>query len=213
MRELSKFIKGHRGRFCFALTIRNFFKLNHLIINNLRTTMERKNELYYDAMELLCEEKFKEAKKLLLDALKIDEHFVDAYVGLTSLYRASGNFKKEKKYADIGYEITKDKFSKWPKRMEWGIMDNRAYMRSICDKATTSQISGDYKTADKLYRLLLKMNPNDNQGIRYLIAGMFEGKEPYEVDEMFDTGNEKQNWSNLEKMVIKQNKKHKFWKD
>lgn len=95
--------------------------------------------------------------------------------------------------------------------MQWGILENRAYMRSICDKATTSQIAGDTKTAEKLYRMLLKMNPNDNQGVRYLIAGMFEGISPIDIDDMFDEGNEKQSWSKLEALVDRQNKVHKFW--
>ena len=174
--------------------------------------MERKNELYYDAMEYLSDNDTKTARKLLNKALTIDHNFVDAYVGLTAVYREEDNFTKEKYYADNAFEITVSKFPKWPKRMEWGVMENRAYMRSICDKATTSQRYCDLKTAEELYRLLLKMNPNDNQGIRYLIAGMFDGKEPGEVDEMFDRCNEKQNWTELEKMVDRQNKKHKFWK-
>lgn len=175
--------------------------------------MEKKNELYYDAMELLNERRFSDAKKLLIEALQIDLDFVDAYVGMTTLYREKGDFEREKYYADLGFEITKKKFPKWPKRMEWGVMENRAYMRSICDKASTSQIASEVKVADELYRLLLKMNPNDNQGVRYLIAGMYEGLDPWEVDEMFDEGNEKQNWDKLRKMVKRQNKIHKFWKE
>lgn len=174
--------------------------------------MEKKNDLYYDAMDLLNGGYYNEAKKLLFKALQIDSNFVDAYVGLTALYREKDDFEKEKYYTDQGFEITQKKFPKWPRRLEWGLMENRAYMRSICDKASTSQIACDVKIADELYRLLLKMNPNDNQGVRYLIAGMYEGKEPYEVDEMFDEGNAKQDWKLLEKMVKKQNIIHKFWK-
>lgn len=175
--------------------------------------MEKKNELYYDAMDYLSQGEPDEARKLLLKALKIDSDFVDAYVGLTSVYREVGNFIKEKEYADLSFEITRIKFPEWPKRMEWGLMKNRAFMRAICDKATTSQIACDIKTAEELYRLLLTMNPNDNQGVRYLLAGLYAGINPFEVDEMFDQGNAKQNWTKLEKLVRKQNKTHKFWKD
>jgi len=34
-----------------------------------------------------------------------------------------------------------------------------------------------------------------------------------EINEMFDEGNEKQNWDKLENLVKKQNAKHKFWKE
>jgi hypothetical protein len=36
--------------------------------------------------------------------------------------------------------------------------------------------------AEKLYRLLLKLNPSDNQGIRYLLAGLEEGLSPDEIE-------------------------------
>jgi len=173
--------------------------------------MEKKNELYYDAMDYLSEGEPGTAKKLLLQALKIDCEFVDAYVGLVAVYRETGNLKQEKESVDAGFDITKRRFPKWPKEMEWGILENRPYMRSICDKATTSQISGDIEMAEELYRLLLIMNPNDNQGVRYLIAGMFVGLGPEGVDDLMDECNEKQNWSKLEKLVDEQNKIHRFW--
>lgn len=173
--------------------------------------LSEKNDLYYDAMEWLNEGEPKEAIKILNATQKIDPEYVQTYVGLVAAYRELGDLKNEKKNADIGFGLTKNKFPKWPARMEWGLMENRAFMRSICDKATTSQISGDNQTAEELYRLLLIMNPNDNQGIRYLIAGMLEGITPNDVDRMTDEGNKKQDWSEQEKMVIKQNNIHKFW--
>jgi len=175
--------------------------------------MNKKDEMYYDAMDLLNEDEVEEAIEILQEILKMDMDFVPAYVGLAAGFRELGNFKKERECANLGFEITKKMFPVWPKRIEWGIMDNRAYMRSICDKATISQISGDRKTSEELYRLLLKMNPNDNQGIRYLIAGMFASLGPKDIDDMFDEGNAKQDWSKLRKMVIDQNKKHNFWKE
>ena len=40
---------------------------------------------------------------------------------------------------------------------------------------------------------------------------MFAGLTPQDIDEMFDEGNAKQDWSKLEKLVEEQNKKHYFW--
>ena len=33
------------------------------------------------------------------------------------------------------------------------------------------------------------------------------------MNNMFDYGNENQDWSDLKKLVLEQNKKHKFWKE
>ena len=124
--------------------------------------MLKQDELYYDGMEWLNSGDHKEALACIKKALKIDSEYIQTYVGLVAIYRQLGDFENEKKYVDIGFELTKVKFPKWPARMEWGDMENRAYMRSICDKAMTAQISGDTKMAEELYRLLLKMNPWDN---------------------------------------------------
>jgi len=97
--------------------------------------------------------------------------------------------------------------------MPWRILENRQYLRAICGKACVYHIEGNFKEADKLYRLLLKLNPNDNQGVRYLIAGMFAGLSPKDIDKLFDEGNKLQNWDKLERLVKEQNEKHQFWKE
>ena len=97
--------------------------------------------------------------------------------------------------------------------MEWGDMDNRAYMRAIQYRADLHLSEGEKDKAMELYRLLLKMNPNDNQGARYTIAGVYAGISGKEVNRMFDEGNEKQNWDKLEKMVAELNVEHKFWNE
>ena len=67
------------------------------------------------------------------------------------------------------------------------------------------------KEAEKLYKLLLKMNPNDNQGIRYLLAALYADKPPKIVSELIDKGNALQDWSELEELLEQENKKYKFW--
>jgi hypothetical protein len=44
-----------------------------------------------------------------------------------------------------------------------------------------------------MYKLLLRLNPNDNQGIRYILAGLYEGLTEKDIDMMFQEGNQKQN--------------------
>lgn len=61
----------------------------------------------------------------------------------------------------------------------------------------------NFKKAMELFKLLLKLNPNDNQGARYLIATLYEGHSWKKAPE----NNEKE-----EKMLERQNKIHKFWK-
>ena len=61
--------------------------------------------------------------------------------------------------------------------MEWGYVENRAYMRAIQYMGELYWDSGENEKAIEIFRLLLKLNPNDNQGVRYEIAALYAGLE------------------------------------
>ena len=173
-----------------------------------------KNTLYYDALDLLNngKEGARQALKFLVEALEIDSDYVQTYIGLVSVYDALGKDKEMRECIKQAFEKTKKQFSKWPETMPWGALDNRAYMRAIQYMGDDLADSGDKDGAIELYKLLLKMNPNDNQGVRYTLAGLYAGISGSEINEMFDEGNKKQDWSKLEELVDTQNKKNLFWK-
>ncbi|MFA5986384.1 MAG: hypothetical protein WC819_03490 [Parcubacteria group bacterium] len=184
-------------------------------MNNKNIDYEELNNNYYDAMDLLDEGKrgAKKALKILQSALIADDDYVQTYIGLISVYGVLGDDKRREEVTRIAFRKTVKKFPKWPKSMEWGDMDNRAYMRAIQYMGDDYWDQGDNEKAIELYRLLLKMNPNDNQGVRYEIAALYAGLNGKDINKMMDEGNKKQNWNKLKKLVNEQNKKHKFWKD
>jgi tetratricopeptide (TPR) repeat protein len=53
----------------------------------------------------------------------------------------------------------------------WGILETRPYMRARQGLALCLWESGACDEAVSHYRELLRLNPNDNQGIRYLLIG------------------------------------------
>jgi len=53
----------------------------------------------------------------------------------------------------------------------WGFLETRPYMRARAGLAGTLLKLGDVDSAVAHYRDMLKLNPNDNQGIRYVLAG------------------------------------------
>jgi tetratricopeptide (TPR) repeat protein len=173
--------------------------------------MNVKYDYYYDAMECLGAGNISKAKKLLKKALQLDVDFVDGYNGLTAVYEDEKNKKKARESADIAFNLTNEKFLKWPKEMHWGELDNRPYLRAICNKAIYFHEDGKNKDAEKLYRLLLKLNPGDNQGVRYSLAALFAGKHPKITEKLMEKGSGLQNWGELEKFLEDQNEKHKFW--
>ena len=54
----------------------------------------------------------------------------------------------------------------------WGFAGTRPYMRAIHALADTLIESGAENEARACYERLLAMNPNDNQGIRYVVEGL-----------------------------------------
>ncbi len=127
--------------------------------------LSKKEDYYYDAMELLNGGDYVAAIKLLEKAIKIDPHYVEAYVGMYAVYGHHKNKKKYYEYVDKAFEETIKKFPKFPKELRWGFIENRQYLRAICEKACSYWNDNNYEKAEELFRLLLKLNPGDNQGI------------------------------------------------
>ena len=57
------------------------------------------------------------------------------------------------------FEIEKD-------RLEWGLLENRPFLRCLHGLALTRYNDGETEEALRLFRELLSLNPNDNQGVR-----------------------------------------------
>jgi len=53
----------------------------------------------------------------------------------------------------------------------WGFLETRPYMRARHGLALTLLKLGEEPAATEHFRAMLKLNPNDNQGIRYLLLG------------------------------------------
>jgi len=188
------------------------FTLGAVFGENQEPTID---DFYYDALELLGGRKreIKEALRLLNASLKMDEDYVQTYIGFVCAYDAMGDEKKKEEAIKTAYEKTLKKFPKWPKKMEWGWLENRAYLRAIQYMDDLYWDNGENEKAIELFRLLLGLNPNDNQGVRYEIAALYAGLNGEDINRMTDEGNEKQDWSAQEKLVWEQNKTHKFWKE
>lgn len=170
------------------------------------------NDYYYDAMDCLEMVNTKQALGLLKKALVIDPDSVQTLLGIAEVCHTENDRKKAYGWIQKAYKRIKNEFPVWPEKMPWGDIDNRAYLRVIAHQADFLCDEGEKDDGLALYKLLLKLNPNDNQGIRYLVAGIHAGLTGVDVNRMFDEGNKKQDWSKLEKILKRENKKHKFWK-
>lgn len=61
-------------------------------------------------------------------------------------------------------------FEEWEGHF-WGILETRPYMRARHGLALCLWEAGESKKAIEHYTEMLRLNPGDNQGIRYVLAG------------------------------------------
>lgn len=133
-------------------------------------------ELIYDAWEERNPEK---RLRMARKALQIYPDCADAYVLLAE--EEAITYEEELKYyqagVDAGRRALGEKFftDEKNKGMFWGCLETRPFMRALAGLGTTLWNLQRKEEAEKNYRYMLELNPNDNQGIRYtLMALLFE---------------------------------------
>jgi len=58
----------------------------------------------------------------------------------------------------------------------WGIIENRPFLRSVHILGLEFMRRKDLVRAEKLFKQILVYNPNDNQGVRYLLAEIYHNQ-------------------------------------
>jgi tetratricopeptide (TPR) repeat protein len=134
------------------------------------SSSEEAQELIYEAWDCEGRRRTNLAKK----ALALDPNCADAYILLAEDAKTSGSCIEllEQAVAAAERGLPKHCFEdrNWVGRF-WGILETRPYMRARQLLADAQWHSGDRERAVAHYQELLRLNPNDNQGVRYdLIA-------------------------------------------
>jgi hypothetical protein len=55
-------------------------------------------------------------------------------------------------------------------QVQWSFLENRPYLRALANLASTRHRQEKYSEAAEIYERMLRMNPNDNQGVRWLLG-------------------------------------------
>lgn len=146
---------------------------------------------YYDITEdkLSDEQLISEMKKLI----EIDKDFYDPYLVIADVLFWQGKESEAQKFYKDAYqravERIVDSKGRWPKSMCWGFLENRHLMRALEYYADVCWEENNTDEALDIYRRLLRLNPNDNQGARYNILAIRmrlahdEWEKPFEVEE------------------------------
>jgi tetratricopeptide (TPR) repeat protein len=131
--------------------------------------LDRAQELIFEAYDASSRE---EAVALARKAVEISPDCADAYVLLGELEaetieEALEYYKKGLAAGEraLGSEMFREEVGHF-----WGIWETRPYMRARQAVAQALLFLGDGDEAIEHFRDMLRLNPNDNQGNRYLLA-------------------------------------------
>jgi tetratricopeptide (TPR) repeat protein len=127
-------------------------------------------DIMYEAWEAT-----RRSKRIALarKALKISPLCADAYVLLAE--EEAGSVEEVLDYYQKGVAAGEEALG--PEGFEeyaghfWGFLETRPYMRARAGLAAVLWRLGQNQEAIDHYQAMLKLNPNDNQGIRYVLAG------------------------------------------
>ncbi|HZO26676.1 MAG TPA: hypothetical protein VFH48_11885 [Chloroflexota bacterium] len=132
------------------------------------TPLEQAQELMYDAWEATSP---RERIRLARKAIEISEDCADAYV-LLAEETANGPKEAADLYAQgvaageraLGEEIFEEAAGDF-----WGIIETRPYMRARLGLAQALWAVGEHQPAIEHLQDMLRLNPGDNQGVRYVL--------------------------------------------
>ena len=128
-------------------------------------------ECVYDAWEAATAD---DALELIHEALELDSRNVDAWLMLLHAcdYSTDERIEFLRKLVDMGAKNLGSKIMK-QKGHFWGVLETRPYMRARAELASAYQEAGRPEDAVKEYEGMLELNPNDNQGNRYCLMGLY----------------------------------------
>jgi tetratricopeptide (TPR) repeat protein len=136
-----------------------------------RTPLEKAQELMYEAWEATG----KQRVKLAREALAISEDCADAYVLLAeeaarTLEEARDLYAAGLKAGEraLGEELFEEAVGHF-----WGILETRPYMRARTGLAGCLWQLGQRPEAIGHFEEILRLNPGDNQGIRYTLLNCY----------------------------------------
>ncbi len=150
--------------------------MNDLIGGNAPTSPKSKNKKYLaqDLVYEAYEQPLTKAKKTIKKALQLDPNNADAYSYLASQEKDIDKaIELYEKAVIAGEKTLGPDFFEEEKGCFWGMTESRPYMRAKAGLASCFILVDQTEKAIEIYEEMLELNPNDNQGIRYMLSTLY----------------------------------------
>jgi len=131
-------------------------------------------EKFDQAAELFDRRNLLKAQSLLMAILKEDPQFIDAYHLLGVIEQENNNLKKAEELFSHGVKIAEGIIpNSFKGNIIWGEDDNRPYLRSLHGLGLVYMDLSQIHNAILIFEKIIRFNPNDNQGVRYLLGDLY----------------------------------------
>jgi tetratricopeptide (TPR) repeat protein len=131
-------------------------------------------EDFEDALEDLRSGQYETAANLLRAFIKRFPYHIDSYHHLGIIETNLGHRGRALKYFETGYRIgllsVPDNFAG---RLRWIHLENRPFLRAAHGFGLALERDRRHLEAIDVYQQILALNPDDNQGIRYLLPNLY----------------------------------------
>ena len=151
-----------------------------------RTSLDRAQDIMYRAWEARGKKRVTLAKQ----ALATSEDCADAYVLLAE--ETAKSLEEARQLYEQGVQAGERAVGQDTFEAEvgyfWGLLETRPYMRARAGLAQCLWLLGQQQDAIGHYQDMLRLNPGDNQGIRYLLAScLLEIGDDAQLQTLLDT--------------------------
>ena len=122
-----------------------------------------------------------EAEEAFLGVLATDANHADALNGLGTVAFHEKRLDEADMMHGKALKIALKFFkNKMPTHMDWGSAHDRTLLRALHGLALVAFRRGDTKEAEKRFNAIMKVNPKDNTGVRFLLADIKKGRKAWD---------------------------------
>lgn len=137
--------------------------------------------LYAAGWAALQAEMLSDAEEAFLGVLASDSRHADALNGLGTVYFHEKRLDEaEAMYGRGKASVLEFYGGKLPDHLDWAAPHDRTLIRALHGLALVAYRRGKTADAEKLFDGLIKLNPKDNTGARFMVADIRKGKKTWD---------------------------------
>lgn len=133
-------------------------------------TSRAADEAFDEGMERWWDGDRRGAAKFFRRAIELDPQHADAHNHLGIVSLEAGKLKAAETHFRAAIDGGQRHLERDGDEVHWGFIENRPYLRGLANLALVFVKQKKWSEALGLHQQLLKLNPNDHQGVRYLIG-------------------------------------------